>query len=93
MSDSSWTKSRTSPASRAELAGQAVAYHALGREDESDAALAGLIAKHSQDTSYQNAGVYACLGQTNKAFEWLDRAYDQRDPGLAEIKTEPLLTN
>ena len=77
----------------AKLAGQALAYHALGREADSDAALAGLIAKHSQDTAYQIAGIYAYRGQTNKAFEWLDRAYDQHDPGLAEIKTEPLLKN
>lgn len=24
--------------------------------------------------------------QADEAFEWLERAYDQRDPGLAEIK-------
>ena len=29
-------------------------------------------------------------GQT---FEWLNRAYDERDPGLPEIKTDPLLAN
>lgn len=31
--------------------------------------------------------------QADEAFEWLERAYDQRDPGLAEIKTEPLLSS
>ena len=27
------------------------------------------------------------------AFKWLQKAYDQRDPGLAEIKGDPLLHN
>jgi hypothetical protein len=27
----------------------------------------------------------------NDSFEWLERAYKQRDGGLAEIKGEPLL--
>ena len=60
---------------------------------DSDAALAGLITQHSQDTAYQIAEVYAYPGQTNKSFEWLERAYDQRDPGIADIKIDPLLKN
>ena len=79
------------PSEWARLTGQAVAYHALGREADSDAALAGLIAKHRSESAYQIAEVYAYRGQTNKAFEWLNHAYDERDPGLAEIKTDPLL--
>jgi len=35
--------------------------------------------------------VYAFRDQTDKAFVWLDRAYDQRDPGLMSTKVEPLL--
>jgi len=73
--------------------GQAIAYHALDRKADSDAALAGLIAKHSEDSAYQIAEVYAYRGQLDKAFEWLNRAYDQRDPGVPEIKTDPLLEN
>ena len=29
--------------------------------------------------------------EVDHAFEWLERAYDQRDPGLSEMKTDPLL--
>ncbi len=29
--------------------------------------------------------------QTDEAFEWLDRAYAQRDPSLMATKLEPLL--
>ena len=81
------------PSEWARLTGQAIAYHALGREADSDAALAGLIAKHPNDSAYQIAEVYAYRGQINKAFEWLNRAYDERDQGLPEIKTDPLLEN
>ena len=81
------------PSEWARLTGQAIAYPALDRKADSDAALAGLIAKHSDDFAYQIAEVYAYRGQLDKAFEWLNRAYDQRDPGVPEIKTDPLLEN
>jgi predicted Zn-dependent protease len=81
------------PSEWARLSGQAIAYHALGREADSDVALAGLIARHSQDTAYQIAEIYAYRGQVNKSFEWLERAYNQSDPGIADLKTDPLLKN
>jgi TolB-like protein/Tfp pilus assembly protein PilF len=72
------------------LTGQALVYHALGREQDSTAALAELIAKHDTDSAFQIAEVYAFRGEPNRAFEWLERAYKQRDSGLPEIKTDPL---
>jgi len=68
-----------------------IAYHALGREKESDAALKELIAKYHEGGAYQIAEVYAFRGQSDEAFEWLDRAYAQRDSGLIGTKVEPLL--
>ena len=73
------------------LQGQALAYHALGRRKESDAALAELIAKYQADAAFQIAEVYAFRGEADRAFEWLERAYAQRDSGLAEMKGDPLL--
>jgi len=73
------------------LQGQALAYHALGRKKESDAALAELIAKYHADAAFQIAEVYAFRGEADRAFEWLERAYAQRDSGLAEMKGDPLL--
>jgi hypothetical protein len=35
--------------------------------------------------------VYAARGATDLTFEWLERAYTQRDPGLSEIKAVPYL--
>jgi len=75
------------------LAGQALAYHALGNQQNSNAALADLIAKYGTYAAYQIAQVYAFRGESDKSFEWLDRAYQQRDAGLPEIKTDPQLKN
>ena len=39
--------------------------------------------------AYQIAEVYAYRGEPDKAFEWLDRAYEQRDAGLRSLKIDP----
>ena len=75
------------------LTGQALAYHALGRDQDSNAALSGLIAKYNNGAASQIAEVYAFRGESDKSFEWLERAYKQRDGGLIEIKNDPLLKN
>jgi len=71
----------------------AITYHALGRKKESDAALSKLITKYHASMAYQIALVYAFRNQSDEAFEWLDRAYAQRDSGLIGTKVEPLLKN
>jgi TolB-like protein len=73
------------------FAGLVMAYHALGHERDSNAALAELIAKHDSDWAYQIAQAYAFRGESGEALDWLERAYKQRDPGLPSIKTDPLL--
>ena len=78
------------PSEWGKFTAQALAYHALGREQDSNAALAGLIAKYDIDAAYQVAQVYAYRGESDKSFAWLDRAYKQRDPGLPEINIDPL---
>jgi len=70
-----------------------MACHALGREQDSNADLAELIAKHHTFSAYQVAQVYAYRGESEKSFEWLGRAYEQRDAGMTEISTDPLLKN
>jgi hypothetical protein len=73
------------------LYGLALAYHALGRKKESDAALAELIGKYHADWAFQIAEVYAFRGEADRAFEWLERAYAQRDGGFIGMKGDPLL--
>jgi TolB-like protein/DNA-binding winged helix-turn-helix (wHTH) protein/Flp pilus assembly protein TadD len=71
----------------------AIAYHALGREKESDAALSELITKYHASNACEIAQIYAFRNQSDEAFEWLGRAYAQRDSGLIGTKVEPLLKN
>jgi TolB-like protein/DNA-binding winged helix-turn-helix (wHTH) protein len=71
----------------------AIAYYALGRKKESGSALIELIAKYHAGGAYQIAEVYAFRNQSDKAFEWLDRAYTQHDGGLAYTKVDPVLKN
>ena len=67
-------------------------FHALGRHSESDAALAAAKSKHAGVKALdQIAEVHAFRGETDLAFEWLERAYDQRDGGLREIKGDRLM--
>ena len=73
------------------LTGEPLAYYALGRREESDGALKQLIATYQNDCAFQIAEVYAYRGETDIAFEWLDRAYRQRDAGAPELKTDPLV--
>jgi TolB-like protein len=75
------------------LMGQAMALHALGRKTESDAALAALIAKFAEDSSYNIAYVLAWRGETDRAFEWLDKAIEYHDTGLVEIPTDPMFAS
>jgi adenylate cyclase len=72
------------------LIGLPMAYHALGRKTESDAALATLIAKDEKWGPYNIAYIYAFRGEADRAFEWLDKAGQYQDPGLADILVENL---
>lgn len=69
----------------------ALTYHALGRKNESDAALRELTTKYYASNAAEIAEIYAFRNQTDEAFEWLDRAYAQRDPSLMATKMDPLL--
>jgi serine/threonine-protein kinase len=73
------------------LLGLAIVHHSCGNVGESDSAVNDLMEKYSADGSYQIAEAFAFRGESDQAFEWLNRAYAQRDPGLAEMRAEPLL--
>ena len=67
-----------------------MAYCALGRAADADAARDALIAKYEKDWSYNIAYVFAFCGQSDKAFEWLDKAVAYQDGGLSEIVPQNL---
>jgi len=86
------TEIQKEPSDWQHLTAEALAYYVLKRRQDSDAALSKLIATHATDSPYQIAEVYAYRGEANKAFGWLDTAYREKDPGLNQLKVDPLLT-
>ena len=62
--------------------------HSLGHAPQARQALNEYVAKNAMGDAYQIAEIYAWRGENDKAFEWLDRAYRQRDTGLAGIKLD-----
>jgi TolB-like protein/tetratricopeptide (TPR) repeat protein len=75
------------------LYGSALAQWDLGHRDASDQALNQLIAGYGFAAAAQIAEVYAYRGDKDHAFQWFERAYAQRDPGLTYIKVSSLLKN
>jgi hypothetical protein len=75
------------------MLGLPMAYHALGRKADSDAALAAFIGKYEKDWPYNIAHVYAFRGEADKAFEWLNKAVEYQDPGIGFIATGAFFAN
>jgi TolB-like protein len=70
------------------LIGSGMAYFALGRTRESDAALASLVQHHADGNAYGVGQVLAYRRRFDEADRWLERAYDQHDPFLIYVKAE-----
>jgi TolB-like protein len=75
----------------ARQAGMASNLYVLGGRAESDAALAEHIKGHAATDALVIAEAYAVRGRADEAMRWLERAFDQRDGGLALIKSDTLL--
>jgi TolB-like protein/Tfp pilus assembly protein PilF len=71
--------------------GTALALSALGHRAEADRALAAFIEEHGETSAYSIAAIYAWRGDTDMAFLWLDKAYEQRDSFLGGMLMDPLL--
>ena len=69
----------------------AVIYEKLGRHADAEAELTKLKAALGDAAAYQYATIYAQWGNRAKALEWLETAWRLRDPGLENLKTDPLL--
>jgi serine/threonine-protein kinase len=74
-----------------QLLGTTLVEHERRHGAESQMALNALIKSYGFNAAYQIAQAYAWRGENDQAFEWLDRAFVQRDGGLAEVKYDPLL--
>jgi tetratricopeptide (TPR) repeat protein len=77
---------------RGRAGGSTMAYFALGRKADSDAALVQWL-KYANELPFSSAEIHGYRGELDEAFKWLDRAYVQKDAGVAFIKGDPLLKN
>jgi TolB-like protein/tetratricopeptide (TPR) repeat protein len=75
------------------LLGMPLALDRLGRTQEADKLVSQALAVDTvpDGAAYQIALVYAARGETDRAFQWLERAYRQRDAGMHWMKYDPLL--
>jgi serine/threonine-protein kinase len=71
--------------------GLALAHYVRGDRNAADAALAQLIANAKDQLAYQIAQVYAVRGENDKAFEWLQIAFDNHDGGMPSLLVDPVL--
>ena len=69
----------------------AIVYDKLARHPDAEAQLAKAKAAVGDAAAYQYAWVYAQWGNSPKALEWLETALRLGDPGLADLKVDPLL--
>ncbi len=76
-----------------QLACVAMVRHAQGRSADSDAALREMETKFAESGAYQIAEAYAFRNQPDRAFEWLERGYRDRDAGLTWAGYDPILKN
>ena len=76
-----------------QLEGSAMLHFAAGRKTESDAQLAAAIRHNGTSWPSEIARVYAFRGEKDRAFEWLNRAYEARDEDLYFMKDDPLFKN
>ncbi|HEV7377698.1 MAG TPA: protein kinase [Pyrinomonadaceae bacterium] len=70
------------------------AHAVMGRRDEAlkiIEQLKTLIAQQRYVSPYSIALIYAGLGEKDMAFEWLDRAYNERDESYIHLKVDPRL--
>jgi TolB-like protein/Tfp pilus assembly protein PilF/predicted Ser/Thr protein kinase len=73
------------------MAGLAHVYAVSGRKTEARKILAELqrLSEHSYVPATDLALVYAGLGERDKAFAWLDKAYEEHSFNLSNLKVEP----
>jgi len=72
-------------------AGLPLVLDALDRRSDADRELAAAEREWGNGMAYQISYVYASRNDHDRAFAWLERAYQQHDSGLPSIKFDPML--
>lgn len=68
------------------------AYAVAGKRDEAHKTL-DEMAKQRQISPHYFALIYAGLGEKDRAFEWLNKSYEERAERLVWLKVDPRLDN
>jgi serine/threonine-protein kinase len=93
---------RGAPADAVKLAGQetdpfwrtyglALAEFSNGNRAQADLNLKTLIDDNAGDAGSQIASIYALRRESDQVFRWLDHGWETRDPGVMELRINPLL--
>lgn len=69
----------------------AMAYQRLGDHDAAVAEQQALLEDYGDQASYQQAQIHCVWGEIDLCAQWLQRAYEARDPGIVSIKTDNTL--
>jgi len=69
-----------------------MAYHSMGKEEQAEEQLEHLIEQYSDNQAFYIGTVYAWRNEIETAFDWFDRAFDERQQ-LHGINTDPFLSN
>jgi TolB-like protein len=75
----------------ARMAGEAIVAIRSGNSSAAEQIVARMRARFRDAASFQYAEVYAQAGKPDAAFAELDNAVRVKDPGLAQLKSEPFL--
>jgi tetratricopeptide (TPR) repeat protein len=67
----------------------AIIYFRAGDLDQAHRILDTIIDEHADGDAFQIGEIYAVGGEIDKAFEWLERAIAERDPGVTHVRGSP----
>jgi len=70
---------------------KAIILHTLGKQAEADAELAAFIEQYHEFWAYQVAEIHAWRNEPDEAFQWLETAYQNRDPGMGSLISDTSL--
>ena len=82
-----------SPNADERLPCQGIGYARLGQADAAYEAIDTLKQVYGEKAAYQQAQIYAALGEDDNAIEALQLAWDKRDAGLVSLKVDPVFTS
>jgi TolB-like protein len=63
----------------------AITYDKLHRRSDAEAQLTALKADYGDASAYQYAEIYAQWGNVSTALDWIEKAYEVKDPGIVSI--------